>query len=83
MLDYLITGGTVIDGTGSPGRPGDVGIRDGRVVAVTGPGELDEPAAETVDATGLVVAPGSSTRTRTTTPSSSGTRRPRPRASTA
>ena len=58
MLDFLIQGGTVIDGTGSPGRPGDVGIRDGRVVAVTEPGGIDEAATETIDATGLVVAPG-------------------------
>ena len=55
MLDYRIEGGTLIDGTGSPGRRADVGVRDGRVVAV---GEIDEAAAETIDAHGLVVAPG-------------------------
>ena len=55
MLDYLITGGTVVDGTGSAPRTADVGIRDGRVVSI---GKADEPAARTVDADGLVVSPG-------------------------
>ena len=41
MLDYLIRSGTLVDGTGSAPRPADVGIRDGRVVAV---GRVDEPA---------------------------------------
>ena len=55
MLDVLLRGGTVIDGTGAPGTPADVGIRDGRVVAV---GDVDESATEEIDVTDLVVAPG-------------------------
>jgi N-acyl-D-aspartate/D-glutamate deacylase len=55
VLDYLITGGTVVDGTGAPRRTADVGVRQGRVVSI---GTVDEPAAQTVDADGLVVTPG-------------------------
>src|ERR1700751_3498491 len=55
MLDCVIRGGTVVDGTGAPARRADVGIRDGRIVAV---GEGTEEAGETIDAAGLVVAPG-------------------------
>ena len=55
MLDCVIKGGTVVDGTGAPARRADVGIRDGRIVAV---GEVTEDARETIDAGGLVVAPG-------------------------
>ena len=59
MLDHAITGGTVVDGSPtSRGRRADVGIKDGRIVAVADPGQLDEQAARTIDATDLVVTPG-------------------------
>ena len=55
MLDTLITGGIVVDGTGSAGRPADVGIVHGRVAAL---GTVDEPARSVIDADGRVVCPG-------------------------
>jgi N-acyl-D-amino-acid deacylase len=54
--DLVIRNGRIIDGTGSPWYAGDVGIRGGRIVAI---GTLpDAPARRTVDAAGMVVAPG-------------------------
>jgi N-acyl-D-aspartate/D-glutamate deacylase len=58
MLDEVIIGGTVIDGTGSVPRLADVAIRDGRIVAIAEPGSITEPAAVTTDATGRYVTPG-------------------------
>src|SRR5260221_11470312 len=55
MLDLVIRGGTLVDGTGAPRRTADVGVAGGRVVAV---GRVDSAAAETVDAEGALVAPG-------------------------
>jgi len=55
MLDRVIRGGVVIDGTGAPRRSADIGIRDGRIVAI---GQVDEPAREGIDADGAIVAPG-------------------------
>ena len=55
MLDYVIRSGTLLDGSGGPGREADVGLRDGRIVAV---GRVEEDARTELDATGLMVAPG-------------------------
>jgi N-acyl-D-aspartate/D-glutamate deacylase len=55
MLDLLIRGGTLIDGTGAPRRTADVGVAQGRVVAV---GKVDDRATHVVDADGALVTPG-------------------------
>jgi len=55
MLDTLIKGGTVIDGTGKDAYKADVGLRDGKIVVV---GNTDEPAKRTIDANGLHILPG-------------------------
>lgn len=55
-FDLLIRGGRVVDGTGNPSFLADVGIRDGRIAAL---GRLEgRTAARTIEAGGLVVAPG-------------------------
>lgn len=53
--DLLIKNGTIVDGTRMPAYRGDIGIRKGRIVAM---GNLTESATRTIDATGLIVAPG-------------------------
>jgi len=55
MLDVLIRGGEVVDGTGAPRRRADVGIAAGKVVAV---GKVDDEARKVIDATGKLVTPG-------------------------
>jgi len=56
QFDILIRNGHIIDGTGSPWYSGDVGIRDGHIAAI---GRLaDAEAKDTIDAAGMVVAPG-------------------------
>jgi N-acyl-D-aspartate/D-glutamate deacylase len=54
-LDLVIRNGLVVDGTGTEGRHADVGIRDGRIVAI---GKVDEHARRVLDAGGRVVCPG-------------------------
>jgi N-acyl-D-aspartate/D-glutamate deacylase len=55
-LDLLVTGGKVVDGTGAPPRPADVGAVDGRLVLL--PPHSDARAGRVVTAEGLVVSPG-------------------------
>lgn len=72
MLDIVVSGGMIVDGTGSPPYPGEVGILDGKIVAIRQWKASPEKAAQqgsdrsstlgdartTIDATGLVVSPG-------------------------
>jgi len=55
-FDVLIAGGSIVDGTGAPWFKADIALAGDRIVAI---GRLEgQPARETIDATGLVVAPG-------------------------
>ena len=56
MFDVLIRNGKVIDGTGKPRYDADVGISQGKIEAIGRLGSAE--AATTIDAIGLVVAPG-------------------------
>ena len=53
--DLVIRGGTVIDGSGAPGREADVAVKDGRIAAV---GRIAGSGAEEIDARGKIVTPG-------------------------
>ncbi len=55
MHDLIITGGTIVDGTGAPRYTADIAIEGGRIAAIGH--DLGE-ARETVDATGSMVTPG-------------------------
>jgi N-acyl-D-aspartate/D-glutamate deacylase len=54
-LDLVIRGGRVYDGTGMPGFDADIGVRDGRIVAI---GRIPDAAGREIDASGLCVTPG-------------------------
>jgi N-acyl-D-amino-acid deacylase len=55
-FERVITNGTIVDGTGRPRFRADLGLRDGQIAAIA-PGH-SLPAAQTIDAEGLIVAPG-------------------------
>ena len=55
QYDIKITGGTIVDGSGRPSYKGDVGIKDGRIVAL---GKAEGEARQTIDAGGKAVSPG-------------------------
>src|SRR5215467_8510971 len=57
-LDLLIRGGTVFDGSGSEPVVSDIGIKGDRLVFIGDARSANTSAARTIDATGLVVAPG-------------------------
>jgi N-acyl-D-aspartate/D-glutamate deacylase len=54
-LDLLIRNGTIVDGSGAARYRGDVGIEGERIVEI---GRIRSSAARTIDADGLIVAPG-------------------------
>jgi N-acyl-D-amino-acid deacylase len=54
-LDLVIRNGTVIDGSGMPRYRADVGVAQGRIVEI---GRIRAPAEKTIDAEGMIVAPG-------------------------
>ena len=62
MFDLKITGGTIVDGTGADRFRADIGVKDGQIVEVRkrigDDAGLEGEAAETLDATGRIVAPG-------------------------
>ena len=56
MYDVILKGGSIVDGTGRPARAGDLAISKGRIVRIAE--RIEDAAAEVVDVSGLVVAPG-------------------------
>ena len=54
-LDLLIRGAAVVDGSGAPRYRADVGVASGRIVDI---GRIRAPAERTIDADGLILAPG-------------------------
>jgi N-acyl-D-amino-acid deacylase len=58
-FDLVIAGGLLVDGTGAPTRPADVGVAGDRIVAVGDLSASDlRDVATTIDAHGLAVTPG-------------------------
>ena len=55
MLDLLIRGASIVDGTGRPAFRGDVGILQGKIVQI---GKIDFAARQIVDCGGLALMPG-------------------------
>ena len=55
MLDLIIRGGTLVDGTGATPVVGDIGVQGDRIVAV---GKVEGTARREIDATGLLITPG-------------------------
>jgi N-acyl-D-aspartate/D-glutamate deacylase len=55
MVDLVIRGATLVDGLGREPRRADLAVKDGRIAAI---GEIKDTGNETIDADGLVLAPG-------------------------
>ena len=70
--DLVIRGGTIVDGTGSPGTTGDVAVDGDRLTQIGGKADAGQ---RELHADGRVVARGSWIPTRTTTHRAAGIRR--------
>jgi N-acyl-D-aspartate/D-glutamate deacylase len=55
MHDVVIRGGLIVDGTGAAPRPGDVAVKDGRIVEV---GTVSGKGGREIEADGAIVTPG-------------------------
>jgi N-acyl-D-amino-acid deacylase len=55
QYDVIIKNGKIVDGSGNPWFYGDIGISGGKIIAI---GRVTGTAAKTLDAKGLIVAPG-------------------------
>ncbi|TMF03895.1 MAG: D-aminoacylase, partial [Chloroflexi bacterium] len=55
MLDLILGGGTIVDGSAAPARRADIGIEGDRITAI---GDLSSAPGERLDCRGLVVSPG-------------------------
>ncbi|MBC8086046.1 MAG: amidohydrolase family protein [Phycisphaerae bacterium] len=58
QVDVLITGGRVVDGTGTPARVTDIGMLGDRITFIGDAKARNIQATRTIDARGLIVAPG-------------------------
>ena len=56
--DLLIVNATLIDGTGAPGRPAAVAVRDDTIGGDIGDDLRPDGAGRVIDGSGLVLAPG-------------------------
>ncbi|WP_028596161.1 N-acyl-D-amino-acid deacylase family protein [Paenibacillus assamensis] len=58
MLDLIVKQARIADGSGNPWYWGEVGVKDGIITHVGGPGSVDVSAAQIIDAKGELLTPG-------------------------
>ena len=58
MFAVLISGDTVVDGSGAPGFAADVGINGENIISIGDFSDIKAGAGRVIDATGLTVSPG-------------------------